>query len=87
MTLNDWVRTSGKNSKDVAAALGCSSSFVRELMRGGRMPSVEMAQAIHTLTAGNVGLADWPSKPSSPEAAPASPAQPAGELAGIEGDR
>ncbi|MBI1359849.1 MAG: hypothetical protein GC155_06135 [Alphaproteobacteria bacterium] len=69
MDLNQWMKETRTTSGEIAAAIGRSGSYVRELRRGARTPSIPTAQAIAVFTEGRVGLDEWPVQqaPNSPE--------------------
>lgn len=71
MDLNEWMSKTERTSEEVAASIGKSDSYVRELRRGARMPSLQTANDIAALSDGLIGHADWPSKPTPKPESPA----------------
>lgn len=84
MDLNEWMTKTERTSKEVGDAIGKSSSYVRELRRGARMPSLTTAHDIAALSDGLVGTHEWPSNPTPESEPPVPPAQPAAEQAAFQ---
>ena len=67
-TLSTYLRDHGKTQREIARAVGASPSYINELCKELKTPSLKMAFAIERATDGAVLAASW-AKPMKAEAA------------------
>lgn len=57
-TLSDYLRDANETQSAFAARVGCSRSFLNEVIRGVKAPSLSLALRMHSATGGKVAIQD-----------------------------
>lgn len=64
MRLSTWLDLEGRTQTWVATQVGISRSVVNDWVHGRKVPSLENRRLITALSAGLVGVDDWPERTS-----------------------
>jgi len=58
--LHDFIERAGITQRQMAERIGCSTSFLSEVLSGRKAPGVGLALRIERETGGAVPVAAWP---------------------------
>lgn len=56
---HDWMKNNDKKQCAVAAKIGISASYLSDILKLGKMPSIRIAYEIEKYTNGVVTVYDW----------------------------
>lgn len=56
MTLDQYLKDAGQTQREFARSVGVSASYMNEIVKGGKCPSLSIAARIETETKGQVSM-------------------------------